>query len=308
MRTTPLIRHLLLAAFSGLFLAACKKEYNTIAHPPIVNAGASQTIQLPVDSVTLSGSAKAVDSKIVAYLWSEISGPNIPAIMSEGSPTTEVRNLITGTYLFQLMAVDSIGATGVDSLMITVKPPSMVTLIQANNPNEINLAGNSTTDLSDPNAPELDAAAWTNNSAPDIIRGMFKFDFSTLPANVPIKSAKLTLFSNPTPTNGNLVNANYGTSNAFYIQRIKSSWNPLTVKFPTQPGVDTSGEVLIPQTNLSTLDLVNIDVTAMVNNMISSGNYGFMLRLQNEVAYNSRIFCSSSYSDPTKYPQLIINY
>jgi hypothetical protein len=49
-------------------------------------------------------------------------------------------------------------------------------------------------------------------------------------------------------------------------------------------------------------------VTQLVRNMIASGNYGFMIRLQDEVIYNSRIFCSSSYSDSTKRPVLVINY
>jgi len=140
------------------------------------------------------------------------------------------------------------------------------------------------------------------------VRSGFRFDLSNL-SNTAIASAHLTLYSNPTPGTANLVTPNYGTSNEFYIQRINSSWNTTSNgTWATQPATDTTAEVLIPQTNLSSLDLPNIDVTQLVKNMIASGNYGFMIKLQNEVTYNSRIFASSSYSDSTKRPVLVINY
>ncbi len=126
--------------------------------PPVVNAGPSQTITLPVDSVSVTGTVTDADSKVTAYLWSEVSGPNVPVIAEEGSISTKIK-------------------------------------------------------------------------------------------------------------------------------------------------------VLIPQTNvITTLDLVNMDVTHLVNTMAASGNYGFMIRLQNEVIYNCRIFCSSKYSDATKHPKLVLVY
>jgi hypothetical protein len=75
-----------------------------------------------------------------------------------------------------------------------------------------------------------------------------------------------------------------------------------------QPGLDTAGQVLIPQTNQSFLDVTNVDVTTMVNNMISSGNYGFEIRMQTEQIYNSRMFYSSAGSDSTKWPKLVVGY
>ena len=85
-------------------LYGCQKTAPAIIPPaPSVNAGASQTITLPVDSVRLTGSATDSASKINAYLWSEVSGPNVPVIASEGSPSTEVRGMVPGIYIFQLM-------------------------------------------------------------------------------------------------------------------------------------------------------------------------------------------------------------
>ena len=43
--------------------------------PPTANAGTDQSITLPVNSVTLSGSGTDPDGTISAYSWTKISGP-----------------------------------------------------------------------------------------------------------------------------------------------------------------------------------------------------------------------------------------
>jgi hypothetical protein len=82
-----------------------------------------------------------------------------------------------------------------------------------------------------------------------------------------------------------------------------------TVKWNNQPSATTTGQITIPSTTQSRLDLPNIDVTAMVSNMVkNNANHGFFIRLQNEVIYTSRIFCSSKYADASKHPKLTIVY
>ncbi len=292
-----------------LLFTNCKKDNPTVLHPPVAVAGAAQTIQLPIDSVTLSGSGKSVDSKITGYLWSEISGPNVPVIASESSPTTIVRGMIAGTYTFQFLVIDSLGLSGVDTMSVVVMPSLVDTLIlqPSNNPDEMIFAGNATDNYSNTNVTETVAGAWTQNSLLDVIRGVFKFDLSAIPANATIISAKLSLYSNPVPLNGDLIHANSGPTNQFYIQRINSSWN-LSSTFQNQPSVDTTNEVLIPQTNLPFLDVTDVDVTGMASQMYTGTNYGFMIRLQNETIYNDRDFCSSKNADATKHPKLVIIY
>ena len=48
----------------------------------------------------------------------------------------------------------------------------------------------------------------------------------------------------------------------------------------------------------------------MVSTMVSNNaNYGFLMKLQNEVAYTSRIFTSSRDNTHTdKYPKLVVVY
>lgn len=289
-------------------LSGCNKE--TTESVPKVYADSSRTITLPVDSVTLSGSATNTDGGVKGWLWSEVSGPNVPVIEDEGSPSTTITGLTTGMYIFQLMVVDSNGATGVGEVTITVNSPSSLVLrtFFSWGRFETHFQGNATQDYTDTTAPELDAATWTVQGSTMDARGAFVFNMGSMPANVPVKSALLSLYSNHSPINGNMVDANYGSTNAFYISRIGNAWNHSTTFWANQPVLDSTGEVLIPQTNQSFLDVTNVDVTTMVNNMISSGNYGFEIRLQTEQIYNSRIFYSSIGSDSTKWPKLVVSY
>ena len=297
-----------LCAALGLFTFSCQKT-NTL-RPPVVNAGPSQTLASPVD-VTLSGYATDSSSAITGYLWSEISGPNTAFIEDPGSKTTVATGLEAGTYVFQLMATDANGLTGVDTMTVSVgiiKNTSPVMLAPVRNPDEWTYIGSSNYNGNEGMyPPELGAEAWTINGNPVDVRSLFKFDLSTL-SNTNIGKAQLSLYSNPTPGTANLTTPNYGNTNQFYILRVSDSWDPTTTTWATQPGVDTTHSVLIPQTNSSSLDLPNIDVTQLVKDMLSNGNNGFEIRLQNEQIYNSRIFCSSSYSDTTKVPTLYITY
>jgi hypothetical protein len=47
----------------------------------------------------------------------------------------------------------------------------------------------------------------------------------------------------------------------------------------------------------------------MVGSMVSTNNYGFFMKLQNETIYNSRIFVSSrTANQQAKYPKLVVVY
>ena len=291
---------------------SCKKENPVSSKPPIVNAGSSQTIQLPVSSVSLTGSVDSGKNKIVGYLWSEVSGPNVPVIISESSAATVVKGLIVGDYIFQFMAIDENGLSGIDTVFVKVTPSPIITLnLQPdNNPTEVHIWGNSSgLDQSTPTSHELGAAEWTYNGQNIGIRAAFKFDLSSMPSNAVIISAKLSLYSNPNALNGDHVNPNYGTDNSMFIQKITTSWDAATVNWIHQPATSNTNQISIPSTTLPTLDLIDIDVTKLVNDMVTNNsNYGFMIRLQNEILYNSRIFCSSKYPDATKHPKLVVVY
>src|SRR5579862_5896442 len=93
--------------------------------PPVANAGANQTITLPLDSVTLNGTAsKDPDGTISTYAWAQISGPSTGTIVNAGNATTIATNLVLGTYQFRLMVTDNGGATDADTVSITVNAAS----------------------------------------------------------------------------------------------------------------------------------------------------------------------------------------
>jgi hypothetical protein len=275
---------------------------------PVANAGSDQTVQLPASTFVLSGSGTTQNGTITGYLWTRISGPNVPAINNASSATTFVSGFIAGTYSFQLHVTNSSGLFANDTVVINVIGIQTITLQPTNNPNEVHFAILGSTPGSDPNAPELVAAAWTVGGIPFYVRGAFKFDLSSIPSNATILSAKLTLYSNPTPINGNHVDANYGSNNSMFISRITANWSAATLDWNNQPPVSTTDQISIPQTSQPFLDLVDIDVKTMIASMVSTNNYGFMIQLQNEIIYDSRIFCSSKYTDATKHPKLVVTY
>jgi hypothetical protein len=280
--------------------------------PPVVNAGNDTTYDLKSslnDTITLKGSASDSDGVVVSYLWTQVAGPNSAKILYPGSAITKVTNVIAGNYVFQLMATDDDGATGVKKVTFTLNTPPVVTLALQPHQNhqEVELAVQGNVDASDETAPEFAAAAWTHNGDPTYLRGLFGFDLSAIPITATIQSAKLSLYSTPNPINGNQIDANYGANNSMYLQRITSPWAS-TVTWQNQPSTTTTSQVSIPSTTQSRLDLIDLDVTNLVKDMRQLGNYGFMLRLQSETIYTSRIFCSSKHADATKHPKLVIQY
>jgi alpha-tubulin suppressor-like RCC1 family protein len=88
---------------------------------PIAYTGVNQTITLPVNSVTVNGSGSSdADGTITAYFWSYVSGPSQYTIASPAQVQTAINGLVQGVYRFQLRVTDNKGATGLDTVTITV--------------------------------------------------------------------------------------------------------------------------------------------------------------------------------------------
>ncbi|HKO82238.1 MAG TPA: DNRLRE domain-containing protein, partial [Chitinophagaceae bacterium] len=137
-----------------------------------------------------------------------------------------------------------------------------------------------------------------------------KFDLSSIPSNATIISANLYLYSYPPPTlNGNFSEANVGSNNTLFVQQVVANWSPSSVNWANQPATTTTNQVNAPSTTQSMLDL-NLDVKNMVASMVSTNaNYGFMLKLENEVKYTSRLLVSSyNTTYAAKHPKLVVVY
>jgi hypothetical protein len=279
---------------------------------PVVNAGNDTTYALKSslnDTITLKGSASDSDGLVVSYIWTQVSGPSSAKILYPGSATTKVTNVAPGIYVFQLMATDDKGATGVKTITVTLQPPAVVTLtIQpTNNPKESsvyslypNENGIGTTQVS--------IGTWTASGAQVSIRTYLAFDY-TIPSSSTILSAKLSLYANPTPIAGNFIDAHYGTANSFMIQRITSGWSSASISWNNQPSTTTTNQIVVPNSTSSFQNNVDIDVTQLVKDMQVNGNNGFGMRLVSETFPNIRQYISSyNNTDATKHPKLVIQY
>jgi hypothetical protein len=299
-----------LLCVTTLFVASCQKDVippdNVV---PKVDAGPAQVIT--VNTATLKGSASDTDGRVVAYLWSQVSGPSKAIIVNEGAATTSVRDLKNGTYLFQLMATDDKGATGVDTVSVQAKLPvsQTLTLQPATNPGEFQFVYYLSSYMTN-TAKEVGIESWTKNGDQFDVRALLKFDLSSIPATATITSARLYLYSFPSaPYSGNQIDANAGSANSFYVRQITANWNAGSISWSNPPTVTSANQVFVPHTNDKQLDL-NLDVKGQIASMVANNaNYGFYLKLENEVTYNARIFVGSNESRfPDKYPKLVVTY
>jgi len=97
-----------------------------VAGPPTANAGGDQTITLPTNSVTLSGSGSETNGTITGYQWTQVSGPSTATITTSGQATTTVTGLVQGTYRFKLTVTDNSGVTASATMQVTVNPAAVV--------------------------------------------------------------------------------------------------------------------------------------------------------------------------------------
>jgi pimeloyl-ACP methyl ester carboxylesterase len=90
--------------------------------PAIPVPGADMTITLPVNSVTLNGTASYdPDGAIKAYQWSKVSGPSSGTIASATAASTTASNLVEGVYKFKLMVWGDNWVPMAAEMQVTVK-------------------------------------------------------------------------------------------------------------------------------------------------------------------------------------------
>lgn len=132
---------------------------------PTAGAGPDQTIQLPVNSVSLTGSGNDSDGSIVSYSWTKTSGP-AATITSASSASTSVTGLVQGVYQFQLQVTDNGGLTGTDMVLITVNPANVSPTATAGTDQTITLPTSSVTLSGSANDADgsVSSHTWTKTS------------------------------------------------------------------------------------------------------------------------------------------------
>ncbi len=93
----------------------------TVTTPnPTADAGPDQTVALPDNSATLVGSGSDADGLIVAYQWTQVSGPTTASLIDDDSSTAIAAGLYEGTYIFELTVTDNDDLTDSDQVTVEV--------------------------------------------------------------------------------------------------------------------------------------------------------------------------------------------
>jgi len=126
--------------------------------PPVANAGADKTVSSATTSIMADASASYdEDGSVVQYEWSFVSGPAQPAIVQPDSVSTEIKELVEGTYQIRLMVTDDKGKTDADTLRIHVTDDAAVVADDDNMP-PVAIAGSDTVISSSPEYFVLDGS------------------------------------------------------------------------------------------------------------------------------------------------------
>ncbi len=136
---------------------------------PTVSAGNNVSITLPINTVTLTGTASDADGTIASVQWRRVSGPTSFNIVSPAQLQTVINGLTQGVYSFELRVTDNSGASSVSTVSVTVNAaPNQAPTVNAGNNVSITLPTNSVTlngTASDPDGTIV-SVQWRKVSGP----------------------------------------------------------------------------------------------------------------------------------------------
>ena len=170
-----------------------------VNQPPVVNAGADQSITLPVNSVSVSGTASDPDGTITTYVWTKISGPSASNITTPNAAATSITGLVQGSYQFSLTVTDNNGASASDTLVVTVHPaPNVAPVANAGADQTITLPTNTATlsgsgtdadgqvvsyhwrQVSGPAGATISTAAQAQTTVTGLVQGTYRFELKVV--------------------------------------------------------------------------------------------------------------------------------
>lgn len=139
--------------------------------------------------------------------------------------------------------------------------------------------------------------------------GIMDFDFSSIPTGSTIIAANLKLYAFGTGFSLPLPSGHDGT-NSSYISRIISPWDEYTVTWNTRPDFTATNQVTLPESINPYEDYTDIDVTALVQDIINdpTGSSGLCLRLVDESPTAGLLFASTNFGDDSKLQKLSVTY
>lgn len=167
-------------------------------------------------------------------------------------------------------------------------------------------------DIPAPAEPNFSSYTWTCGGILCIGRTLMSIDLSSLPSNINILDARLSLYADPACTYlGFFGKPTYGTYNRSTVRRITGPWDPNTVTWNNQPSTTKTHQVFLPSSHTSTQDYLHMDVTGLIQDMVDnpSSSYGIIVQMDDEVNYyKSLIFGSCLHQDESLRPKLVVSY
>lgn len=131
---------------------------------------------------------------------------------------------------------------------------------------------------------------------------------SNIPANAIINSASLSLYSKPNASHGWTGQPTAGADNSTSISRITNAWTTSSISTSSWPSITTQNQVILTQSPTNNHSYLNIDVKNLVQDLITTNDFGLFLRHINTPYYNSLIYYSAEETDTSKHPKLELCY
>lgn len=204
-----------------------------VVGPPSANAGSNQTITLPANSVTLTGSGSETNGSIVSYSWTQVSGPSTATLSSAAQSSTVASGLVQGTYTFQLTVTDNSGNTAIATMTVTVNPAPVVpgTPQVSAGPDQVialpstsvRLFGNASetngtivsyawTQVSGPSTATFTAATQASTVVEGLAQGVYTFQLTVTDNSGTTANATVTVTVNAAPVVAGPPSADAGTN------------------------------------------------------------------------------------------------
>ena len=250
---------------------------------------------LPTNTVSLSGNGTDADGTISSYSWTKISGPSGGTINNANSASAIVNNLSEGVYQFELTVTDDKGATGKDTVQITVNAAANISpTANAGGDqtitlptNTVSLSGNGTdsdgtissyswTKISGPSAGTINNANSASAIVNNLSEGVYQFELTVTDDKGAIGKDTVQITVNAAP---NIP----PTANAGADQTITLPTNTITLN---GSGTDPDGTISsyswtkISGPSGGTINNAN-SASAIVNNL-SEGVYQFELTVTDD--------------------------
>ena len=100
--------------------------------PPTFGHGSNSTIATPLDSIRIGNVATAGTCRIESYSWSQLLGPSTATIVTPTADSSWFKNLVTGTYVFELQVTDTCGQNAMVKDTVNVTTDDTVTNVRNN--------------------------------------------------------------------------------------------------------------------------------------------------------------------------------